>query len=240
MVFSELNRVNNRISYTFYAEENAEVKINGSALIGEKIKDGVKKYRGEYTVISNASEFIIEVGGNAVSVPTGSVATVLSDFETVPSYVVCESHSSVSENTDETYSVSGKSAKVRLNGYIGDDGDTSLRPYVYFSVFNNGLKLTENSEIEFYVYNDSDDDVDATLYLQVVENKVQTQAIYDVYRLKSKTWTKVKIDNVKVLGWRTSRLNVVDGFGLMINNPVKNGVADSVTLFIDELSYKGV
>jgi predicted RNA-binding protein len=127
---------------------------------------------------------------------------------------------------------------VSVNGYVGEDGDISLRPYIHFDLFTGDMKLTDVGGVEFYVYNESDTVVETTLYLQVTENKVKTDAVYDKYYLAPKAWTKIEIDNVKVLGWRENRLNKVTGFGLKFANQLKDGVASTLTLYVDEISYK--
>ena len=178
------------------------------------------------------------VGDSVISLPTGKTATVMADFETLPQNVSVESHSKISINENAAYAMQGKSAKITLNGYIGLLGDTSLRPYIHVDAFGGDLKLTDTERIEFYVYNDSDEYVETSLYVQVTENKVKTNSVYDKYLLAPKAWTKIEIDNAQVLGWRENRLKMITGFGLSFANPIKDGKASSITLYLDEISYR--
>lgn len=228
-VISDISRINNVMNYEFYASATATVKLGGEVLSGAE-SNGLKYYKGTYDITGATDSVKVTVGETEISLPTGAKATVLIDFESENASI--KTSSGAITYQEVAYAKVGKSAKVTLTG---NAEDTSFKPYVYFGIFSNSFNLTDVSGIEFYVYNDSEADVEATLYLQIAENKVSSQSIYDVYILKAKSWTRVEIDNVQVLGWRENRVKSVEGFGLRIPN-----TENPVTLYLDELSYKGV
>ncbi len=229
-VIADLSRVNNEIRYTFYADASASVSLGGNALVGENEGNGAKKYAGTYTLQAGVNELEIKVGDRTVSIPTGNLAKVFADFESDTTAMKLENGSTAV--VDATHAMSGNSAKVTLTG---NSEDVAFRPYVHFDAFSGEVKLTDVSSLEFYVYNDSDEYLETTLYLQVTENKVNSKSIYDKYYLRPHAWTKIEIDNVQVLGWRENRLKQVSGFGLTFKNPTS-----PITLYVDEVSYKEV
>ncbi len=234
----------NTVSYSFYAKNGDTVSLNGNVLTGTASGDGVH-YTGTIAIPENRS-LTLKVNDKEIALTTPPQAQVLNDYNTFNEkdfYFVNKQYEVKDvavENTDGAFALSGNSAKITLNGRTAADGVdvTTYKPKFALQFGKYGKQISDIWSIEFYVYNPSDEDMQATVYLEGTDaDGVTHSADYDIVLLKAHSWKKIVIDNFNVVSINKEEWNQYGNkVGLKLENPLNSdGTSSAVELYVDNL-----
>lgn len=220
------------IELEVYSKKGYSLNINGKTYNGVDSGNGKK-----YSVTLPYSDIAIKIVGSGyekeIKFAAGSAPETLyafSDEAELKNISFAINGTQKAELSSE-HSLSGQAVKLTLGGYSEYE---SHRPYAYFAV--NGL--VGLSYIEFSVYNPGNKDLVVEINAR---NSLDVEYGLDVITLKAGEWTPVKVGNFHKTGKSDSSLALVNAIGLkLVDNPLTDGAADQVTLFVDKIYKKAL
>ena len=245
-VVDKLETVNDRIEYSFYADADVSVSLNGQKLVGTTSGQGLR-FTGAIQIPANRN-LVVEVKSERLTgelkLLTVPSETVISEIETqndISKLFLVAKTDKVELNEDKSYSISGNSAKITLNGRTGSDTIIkSYTPTFLVPMSNFGVGLEEIYSIEFEIFNASNKDTEFIVYFESTdENGIISSVDYDKIVLKAGEWRKVVLDNFNVIGIDKAALAKYDSVGLKCSNLLDNNQQPyAITLYVDHLSIR--
>lgn len=239
LYLEDIHTNGNKIEYSFYADADAAVAVNGAVPTGTVAGTG-KHYTGSVDITADRT-LKIEVGDsvlNLVTAPTGSMITSFEDEASLRNLYLlnsadgCNYVGSVGDRTDY--------AEVTLHGK--NDNDMILKtfkPCVMFDMTQWDCAPDRVYSIEFDVYNNSSEDVAFTvLFESATTGKVFE---YDKLVLKAGEWRRISIDNLNIVSLDSTTLNEFTHVGIRCGNLVdENNRPKSLSLYFDNLYVRSI
>lgn len=254
LVFNNLEVRNNTLSYEIYTD-GSELKIADKNVQGLPCGEG-KVFRGSIALNTNGKMSVtaikngIEYSVNLYMPVQGNVLLDAETFDCVKAFKVdSQFNSSVSLNESNDIEF-GNSARVVLSGYnfkeYAESGEydveqlnSSYKPSVKFDFVKNSKTLKDISSIEFFVYNEQENDIMIEVFLEKEENGMLVSVMYDKVMLYGKTWTKIVVDNINVISLNKESWTSYTNLGFRINNLLTTEkVAYSQSFLIDQVMVR--
>ena len=219
LVIEDIAYTDGGIKIVASANDGVQVTINGS----------------EITCKTNAKEMTIRLE----SKKTFEQATGFENAgeEDVVS-VQTQYGSSVRQSVNVTHG-GDKSAQVMLSGYTEFADSNNLltyKPAFTISLESLGLRngFSDCIGLSFYVYNAGAERV-YEVYVQSKNGSATSTVVYDKVILKSNAWTKIEIDNLKMISLNETEYKNVVRVGLRTDNMYANNTAYTQTLYVDDI-----
>lgn len=229
----------NKIEYSFYANSDVAVSVNGTALTGANAGSG-KHYAGSLDITADRM-LKLEIGGsvlNLVTAPSGTTVTAFEDEASLSNLYLLNSNDSC-----ELIDVGGEyanSAKVTLHGNNSSDMlIKTFKPCVMLDMTKWSCTLDKVYSIEFDVYNSSSEDVTFTVIFESATTGKVFE--YDKLVLKAGEWRRIKVDNLNIVSRDASVLNAYTHVGIRCGNLLDaSNRPKELSLYFDNLFVRAV
>ncbi len=254
LVFNDLRVEKNDLIYEIFTD-GSSIKINGESVLGENSGEG-KVYRGKVALTANGrAQITVQKDGvdYDIELLTPVSGSIIIDAETEDSVkalkVDAQYGSSVSLYNGNAFTT-GNSAKVVLSGYdfnnLENSGDydisqlnSAYKPSVKFDFTTSGKTLKDISSIEFYVYNEQDEDLTIEVFLEKEDKGMLVNFVYDKVILYKNSWTKIVVDNFNLLSLNKDNLSGYTKLGFRLNNFLLEGIIYTQSFLIDQVTVRG-